>query len=200
MIPLLLFLNFAVPSVHWRDGEQTPSRIIYLGVIKGEISKVSDGGKKFSVKYKELITTSRTITGIPRRSSSKLRTPPPKELVLKEKNETLELRLHEEAVIRILDSNALDSKSDSKRKTKSTSDDEDADTHDDEDSATQQKNQNKSVNKSGSKKTSSLQLPGKAGTAESLAKGQIALVSVAREDLPGYSRLIATAVYILGEK
>ncbi|HMP17910.1 MAG TPA: hypothetical protein PKD72_12860, partial [Gemmatales bacterium] len=145
-------------------------------------------------------TTSSTNTGIPRRSSSKLRTPPPKELVLKEKNETLELRLHEEAVIRILDSNALDSKSDSKRKSKSTSDDEDADTHDDEDSATQQKNQNKSVNKSGSKKTSSVQLPGKAGTAESLAKGQIALVSVAREDLPGYSRLIATAVYILGEK
>jgi hypothetical protein len=171
------------------DPKQPTSKITYLGTIKGEIDKVSDAGRKIEVKYKELVSTSRTIT-MPRGTGGKFRGTPPKELVMKEKNQELQLRLHDETIIRILDE-ASEPKSNSKKKSKGEEGKKDEEADDDKSSK---------KNSSKSKKTTEPQHPGKPGTPESLVKGQIVLVSIAREDLPGYSRLIATTIYIMGEK
>jgi hypothetical protein len=51
-----------------------------------------------------------------------------------------------------------------------------------------------------SKKTTEPPLPGKAGDPGSLVKGQVVIVTIYREDLPGFSRFVASTIYILGEK
>ncbi|MFT3882321.1 MAG: hypothetical protein QM703_22050 [Gemmatales bacterium] len=51
-----------------------------------------------------------------------------------------------------------------------------------------------------SKKSNDPPLPGKPGDLTSLIKGQFIIITVYREDLPGFSRLVANTIYILGEK
>lgn len=197
---LLLALSLVFTGfVTAQEGKTTPRQITYLGTIKGEISKVSDGGRKIEVKYKELVTTTKSMTGtMTRGTSGKYRPPTPKELVLKEKNQELELRLLDESVVRLLDSATPPSESKSGSKKRSKGDDEsDSDKKDDDDNSKANK---KSGTKSSGKKPAEPKHPGKAGTPESLAKGQIIIVGVAREDMPNYSRLIATTIYVLGEK
>jgi hypothetical protein len=181
-------------SMTWAD--DVPARkgvFTFLGTIKGEIDKVSEGGRRIEVKYKELVATTRTATNVlPRSSGGKMRMPAPKELVLKEKNQELDLRLLDESVIRLIDvaSQAPPRKSSS---TKSKKDDSSKEEEKQDDSA------RKPAGKSKSKKAEP-QYPGKPGNFSSLAKGQIVLVDVYREDFPGYSRLVAHTIYILGEK
>jgi hypothetical protein len=197
---LLLALSLVFTgAVTPQDGKQTPRQITFLGTIKGEISKVSDGGRKIEVKYKELVTTTKSMTGtMTRGTSGKYRPPNQKELVFKEKNKELELRLLEDSVVRLLDSADLPSESKSSSKKRSKGDDEsDSDKKGDDDNG---KSSKKSGTKSSGKKPAEPQLPGKPGTPESLAKGQIIIVGVAREDMPNFSRLIATTIYVLGEK
>ncbi len=197
---LLLALSLLIiGSEPAQEGKTSPRQITYLGTIKGEISKVSEGGRKIEVKYKELVTTSKSMTGTTTRGTSgKYRPPTPKELVFKEKSQELELRLLEDSVVRLLDSSTPPSepKSASKKRSK-TDDGSESDKQNDEDNSKASK---KSGTKSSAKKSAEPKPPGKAGSPESLAKGQIIIVGVAREDMPNYSRLIATTIYVLGEK
>lgn len=187
-----------------QDGKEskTPRALTLLGTIKGEVSKVSEGGRKIEVKYKELVTSTRSSgsTTVRGGASSKYRPPASKELVLKEKNQELELRLLDNSIVRLLDGAkaSSDSKSNSKKKT-STKSSTKKETRDDDEKKDADTTDSKPPTKN-SKKPSEPALPGKAGQTTDIAKGQIVIVSVAREDLPGFSRLIATSVYILGEK
>lgn len=190
----LVFTGTVIPQ----DGKQTSRQITYLATIKGEISKVSDGGRKIEVKYKEVVTTTKTMTStMTRGTSGKYRPPNQKELVFKEKNQELELRLLDESVVRLLDSATLPSESKTSSKKRSKGDESDSDKKGDEDNS---KSSKKSGTKSSGKKPAEPQHPGKPGTPESLSKGQIIIVGVAREDMPNFSRLIATTIYVLGEK
>ena len=184
-----------------------------LGTIKGEVDKVSDAGHKIEVKYKETVaSTSRSSSSSTTRgsSSAKFRPPIPKEFTLKEKSQEVELRLLDNAVIRILDVNetAPPAKGTDKKKSDKTADkkEDQSDTGDDNDKtksnkadSTAEKVKNKSGSNS-SKKTTESPLPGKPGKPGSLMKGQVIIVTILREDLPGFSRLVASTIYILGEK
>jgi len=187
---------FFTSSITAQDGKNTPRQVIFLGTIKGEITKVSEGGRKIEVKYKELVASAKSSTGTSiRGTSGKFRPPAQKELVFKEKNQELELRLQDESVVRLLD--GTNPPAEKKSSTGKSSKSEDA-----SDSEKQQddKSDKKSSTKKTTKKSQETQHPGKPATPASLAKGQIIIVSVAREDMPGFSRLIATTVYVLGEK
>ena len=182
-----------------------------LGTIKGEVDKVSDGGHKIEVKYKEMVATpNRSSTSTRGSSSAKFRPPLPKEFTLKEKNQEIEVRLLDNAVIRILDGTeaAPPAKGIDKKKSDKATDkkDDKSDAGDDEhksksnqsDTAAD-KSKDKTAAKS-SKKTSEPPLPGKPGDPGSLVKGQVIIITVLREDLPGFSRFVASTIYILGEK
>lgn len=174
-----------------------------LGTIKGEVTKVSDGGKKIEVKYKELVTSARSTANpyFTRGSTSaKFRPPQQKELYFKEKNQELDLRLVEKTVVRVLDTSDLPAESDKKKKGGVAKKDDDDDASDDDmKKEKQEKGKSKAEGKT-NKKSSDQSLPGKAGDPGSLVKGQYVIVTVYREDLPGFNRLIAGSIYILGEK
>lgn len=169
-----------------------------LGTIKGEIDKVIEGGRRLEVKYKELVTTassssssSKTKGGV----AGKFRPPAPKEFTQKEKNQEIEVRVLDDAVIRILntsDAAAPSKSSDSKKRILKTS----GKTNSEDE---QGNGKDKSPTKP-SKQSVEPPLPGKAGDPGSLKKGQIILITVYREDLPGFSRLVTNTIYILGEK
>lgn len=168
----------------------------FLGTIKGEIDKVSEGGRRIEVKYRELVATTRTATNtLPRSSGGKMRVPAPKELVLKEKNQELDLRLLDETVIRLIDAAQSEQKAPPKKSSSKNKKDDDAKDDEKQDDPPAKK----SPGKTGNKKTEP-QYPGKPGDYSSLVKGQVVLVTVYREDLSGYSRLVAHTIYILGEK
>ena len=176
-----------------------------LGTIKGDLVKVQDGGNKITVRYKEMVTTSHTVgPGSLSRvggTTAKFHLSPVKELGLKEKNQDLELRLMDNAVIRGLSTKELpgEEKSKGKKKEESTPGKPgETNTTRDNDSW-KSKNNGKAASNS-TTKTAENPLPGKTGEPGSLAKGQIIIVTVLREDLPGYSRLVASTIYILGEK
>jgi len=172
-----------------------------LGTIKGEVDKVSEGGRKLEVKYKELVTSttsssssSKTKGGV----AGKFRPSIPKEFIQKEKNQEIEVRVLDNAVIRILNNSEATppSKSSDKKKSGKTTGKKDDNTESDDD---QNKTKDKTPAKPGRKSTEP-SLPGKAGDPGSLKKGQIILITIYREDLPGFSRLVTNTIYILGEK
>ena len=201
IVAVAFLLTIPVPPA----ADDKPARkpvYTFLGTIKGEIDKVSDGGRKIEVKYKELVATTKTATNtLPRSSGGKMRLPPPKELVMKEKSQELELRVIDETVIRLIDGAGQSEQKSSPRKAGSAKNKKDAGK--DEDTREEEKQDDppakKSPGKSTARKTEP-QYPGKAGDVSSLMKGQIVVVNVYREDLPGYSRLVAHTIYILGEK
>lgn len=206
MLLLYLFIWAECPMFVVDDNpsnQQRKAAYTFLGTIKGEVDKVSEGGRKIEVKYKELVATTRSVgSSLPRTSSAKLRPPTPKELVLKEKNQELELRVLNETIIRLVDAAAQEeSKSPPRKSSSSKASKKEMDK--DDDSRQDQKQDDPPAKKNSSKtprKPAEQQLPGKPGDVTSLAKGQIVIVSVSREDLPGYSRLVASTIYILGEK
>lgn len=169
-----------------------------LGTIKGELVKVSDGGNKITVKYKETVPVSQTVhSGMLGRVAGtygKFHPPAVKEWSTKEKSQDLEMRVLEKAVIRILSSKDLpsDDKGKGNRKKEDASDDDD-------DGATMKGKEKAAVGK-GAKKSSEQKLPGKAGDIGSLVKGQVVIVNVMREDFSTYNRLVTNSIYILGEK
>jgi hypothetical protein len=181
-----------------------------LGTIKGEVDKVSDGGHKIEVKFKEMVTAPSRSTTTSRTSSyAKFRLPIPKEFTLKEKNQEIEVRLLDNAVIRILEASetAIPAKGSDKKGDKAIDKKDDksgADDDDDKSKSHQTDNvSDKSKDKiaaNSSKKTAESSLPGKPGKPGSLVKGQVIIVTVLREDLPGFSRFVASTIYILGEK
>lgn len=177
-----------------------------LGTIKGEIDKVSDGGRRLEVKYKEMVasTTRSGISSTTTRGSAsgKFRPPVPKEFTQKEKNKEIEVRLLENPVIRILETSEAPAPSKGTDKAKKKNDKEmekdkkeEKDDEDDEKDKAKEKTPAKP-----SKKSNEPPLPGKAGDLTSLIKGQFIIITVYREDLPGFSRLVANTIYILGEK
>lgn len=184
---------------------KTPRNITYLGTIKGEVSKVSDGGRKVEVKYKELVTTSVRSNSSSARGgvSGKYRPAVPKELALKEKSQELELRLLDTSIVRLLASaDQLEDKTTSKKKASPGSGKKnmEGDSGDKKEEETDESKLSKKPATKSTKKPTEPSLPGKPGDPGSIVKGQIVIVEVAREDLPGFSRLIASTVYILGEK
>lgn len=176
-----------------------------LGTIKGEIDKVSDGGRRLEVKYKEMVaSTTRTNTSTTTKGSAsgKFRPPVPKEFTQKEKNKEIEVRLLENPVIRILETSEAPAPSKGTDRAKKKSDKEmekdkkeDKDDEDDDKDKAREKTPAKP-----SRKFSEPPLPGKPGDLTSLIKGQFIIITVYREDLPGFSRLVANTIYILGEK
>lgn len=190
-----------------QEGKTKPAgAYTLLGTIKGEVTKVSDGGKRIEVKYTDLVPTTRSSgSSVMTRGSSgsgKFRPPVPKEFGLKEKNFELDLRLVESSVIRVLDTKELPADSAGSDKKKKTGKQDDKDDADDEAMKTESKTKGKTTRPASksTKKTSEPPLPGKPGDPGSLLKGQVVIVTVHREDLTGFSRLIASTIYILGEK
>jgi hypothetical protein len=173
-----------------------------LGTIKGEIDKVSDGGRKLEVKYKEMVsssTRSSSSTTTKGSTSAKYRPPVPKEFAQKEKNQEIEVRLLDNAVIRILETSEAPAPSKGTDKKKKS--DKEADKNEDKNDTDDEKDKAKSKTPTKpSKKSGEPALPGKPGDLSSLLKGQIIIITVYREDLPGFSRLVASTIYILGEK
>lgn len=205
---LLIFCVFCLYGGYCtaQEGKAKPAgAYTLLGTIKGEVTKVSDGGKRIEVKYTDLVPTTRSSgSSVMTRGSSgsgKFRPPVPKEFGLKEKNFELDLRLVESSVIRVLDTKELPSDSAGSDKKKKAGKQDDKDDADEEAMKTENKTKGKTrpANK-GTKKTSEPPLPGKPGDPGSLLKGQVVIVTVHREDLTGFSRLVASTIYILGEK
>lgn len=173
----------------------------FLGTVKGEIVKVSDGGNKITVKYKEMVATLQTSSsGAMTRvggSSSRFRPPSTREWGLKEKNQDLEVRLLDKPIIRLLSSRELPGEDKGKpRKKEGDSANKESDKETDDDA--NMKAKSKSSKTTG--KPAENNLPGKPGDPGSLAKGQVVVLNVIREDLPGFSRLVTGTIYILGEK
>jgi hypothetical protein len=173
-----------------KDSKSKPTGVLtVLGTVQGEITQLSDGGSKIEVKYKDVVEVadrSRRIQGAS--SSSKFRLP---RTTLKERNQELDLRVFPATPIRLLNMPG-ESKADRAKKEKEA---RDAAMKDDDDTD-DKKSKDKKVEKSKKERT----LPGKAAEMKDLRKGQVIVVSVAREDLPGFNRLVATSIYILGEK
>lgn len=215
ILPILIAASLFCPAVaeaqeakNSKDSKPKGT-LTLLGTIKGEVDKVSDGGHKIEVKYKEMVTAPSHSSTTRGSSYAKFRPPVPKEFTIKEKNQEIEVRLLDNAVIRILEApesappaKGSDKKSDKatdKKEDKSgTGDDDDKSKSSQSDTASD-KPKDKTAAKS-SKKTTEPTLPGKPGKPGSLVKGQVIIVTVLREDLPGFSRLVASAIYILGEK
>ncbi|HQR05809.1 MAG TPA: hypothetical protein PLN21_03250 [Gemmatales bacterium] len=205
--PIVLILALFWYATGWsQDGKNSKDSkpkgtLTLLGTIKGEIDKVSDGGRKLEVKYKEMVTTttrSSSSTTTRGSTSGKYRPPVPKEFTQKEKNQEIEVRLLDNTVIRILETSETPPPSkgtDKKKSDKGTDKNENKGDADDEHEKTKNKTPTKSA-----KKSSEPSLPGKPGDLSSLLKGQIIIITVYREDLPGFSRLVANTIYILGEK
>lgn len=207
LLPLVLIITLFCYASGWsQEGKNSKDSkpkgtLTLLGTIKGEIDKVSDGGRKLEVKYKEMVpsairssppTTSKGST------SGKYRPPVPKEFVLKEKNQEIEVRLLDNAVIRILETSETPPPAKETDKKKS---DKDADKNDEKNEAGKEKEKTKEKTPTkSSRKASEPPLPGKPGDLSSLFKGQYIIITVYREDLPGFSRLVANTIYILGEK
>lgn len=200
--------NYSAWSQESKNSKESKPKgtLTLLGTIKGEIDKVSDGGRRLEVKYKEMVTaTTRSSTSTTTRGSvsGKFRPPVPKEFTQKEKNKEIEVRLLEDPVIRILETSQAPAPSKGSDKTKKKSNKEemekDKKADQEEDSDDKTKVPEKAPGKP-SKKTSEPPLPGKPGDLSSLMKGQFIIITVYREDLPGFSRLVANTIYILGEK
>ncbi|MBL8824572.1 MAG: hypothetical protein JNJ77_18445 [Planctomycetia bacterium] len=193
---LLLLLSLLHVDSFAQD-KKSPRALTFIGAFKGEISKVSDKGSKIEVEYKELVTsTTRSANNNTVRggASGKYRPPVPKEFVFKEKTRELELRVHEDTVIRLLDNAQAPTDNQSTTRRKNSQDSESKQNQTDDDAS-----KSKTGSKTNRKRTESA-LPGKPGDRTNLSKGQVVIVQVAREDLQGFSRLVATSIIILGEK
>jgi hypothetical protein len=208
LLPIVLNISLSFNATGWSQetknnkDSKPKGTLTLLGTIKGEIDKVSDGGRKLEVKYKEMVTSttrSSSSTTTKGSTSGKFRLPVPKEFVQKEKNQEIEVRLLENAVIRILETSETPppSKGTDKKKKSDKGSDKNEDKGDagDEKDKTKDKTPTKPA-----KKSSEPPLPGKPGDLSSLSKGQFIIITVFREDLPGFSRLVANTIYILGEK
>ena len=216
ILPILVAASLFCPPVAMAQeaknskDSKPKGTLTLLGTIKGEVDKVSDGGHKIEVKYKEMVTAPSRSSTTRGSSSGKFRPPVPKEFTLKEKNQEIEVRVLDNAVVRILDGSETTppAKGTDKKKSDKATDkkDDKSDAGDDEDKTKSKqsdtaadKSKDKTTAKS-SKKTTEPPLPGKPSDPGSLVKGQVIIVTVLREDLPGFSRLVASTIYILGEK
>lgn len=192
-----LLILWLIPGEVISQENKTPRSLTFIGTFKGEITKVADKGNKIDVEYRELVTSATRSSGTTIRggASGKYRPPVPREFTFREKTKELELRVYDEAIIRILDNSQMPAGKQSPARKKQA--------QDDADTGRSQSEEDTSKTKSGSKsnrKRTEAPLPGKAGDRSSLAKGQVVIVQVAREDLQGFSRLVATSIVILGEK
>ncbi len=193
----MLSLAFLGTSAIWADDEKPrddkrPGKeknargvLTALGTVRGEITKVSDGGHKIEVTYKELVPArvTRSELGLPRiggraRFSNQNYT-------LKEKDQEIEMRLLESTKVRLMPQGA----DDYMKKQKKESEKEAADAQENKKEANPNKKTEKKSN-----------LPGKEGEPSQLSKGQFVIVNVAREDFPNFSRYVATMVIVVGEK
>jgi hypothetical protein len=194
-VAILLTLCLTPSEVLSQDSKASRT-LTFIGTFKGEITKVADKGNKIDVEYKELVTSATRSSGTTIRggASGKYRPPLPREFTFKEKKKELELRVFDETIIRVLDNSQMPAgKINTTRKQQAKEDDETGRSQVEDDRS------NKSLSKT-SRKRSEPPLPGKAVDRSSLAKGQVVIVQVAREDLQGFSRLVATSIVILGEK
>ncbi len=158
-----------------------------LGTVQGDLVKVSDAGYKIEVKYKDVVTSTRS-SGSSNWASSSARFRLPRTST-KEKDQELELHiLPGVTAVRLLNT---DGKDDAAKKAEKDAKD-----------AIKDQEQEEAVKKESKKpaKKKDRTLPGVAAKPGDLKKGQVVIVTVAREELPGFSRLVATAVYVLGEK
>lgn len=190
---LVLCLGLLVAA---RSDDQGSSReektgpLTVLGTVQGDLTKVSEGGYKIEVKYKDLVTTTRG-SGSSSGASGSARFRLPRTTV-KEKNQEVELRVLPGTTIRLLNTDKNGEKGDQAKKAEKDARD-----------AVQGQEDDREAAKQASKKPAKRKgrpLPGSAGKPEDLKKGQVVIVTVAREDRPGFSRLIATSLYVLGEK
>lgn len=197
IVVVSLLILWIIPGETISQENKAPRSLTFIGTFKGEITKVADKGNKIDVEYKELVTSTARSSGTTIRggASGKYRPPVPREFTFKEKTRELELRVHDETIIRVLDNSQLPAGKQSPARKKQTQDDAETERN--------QSEEDTSKTKSGSKtnrKRTEAPLPGKAGDRSSLLKGQVVIVQVAREDLQGFSRLVATSIVILGEK
>lgn len=192
-ISLALYLGLLAPA---RSDDQGSSRdektgpLTVLGTVQGDLTKVSEGGSKIEVKYKDLVTTTRG-SGSSSGASGSARFRLPRTTV-KEKNQEVELRVLPGTTIRLLNTDRKGEKDDQAKKAEKDARDAVQGQEDDREAAKQASK--RPVKRKGRT------LPGSAGKPEDLKKGQVVIVTVAREDRPGFSRLIATSLYVLGEK
>jgi hypothetical protein len=158
-----------------------PGPLVVLGTVLGEITQVDDGGSKIEVKYKELVesTARRSVTGL---RAGRVRLP---NTTVKERNRELELRVYPATTIRLVNAGP-DGKGEAAAK-EAAAEGEESDSRSTND---------KKANKSGKERP----LPGKAGERKDLAKGQVIIVTVAQERAAGFTRYVATSIYVLGEK
>lgn len=196
-VMILLMMHFLIVNEIDAQENKAPRNLVYVGAFKGEITKVIDKGGKIEVEYKELVTTTirspnTTVRG---GTSGKYRPPVPREFTFKEKTRELELRVFEETIVRLMDNNSSSTEKTGTVRKKSTQEDSEAKISQSDEEATKTKSGAKA-----NRKRVEAPLPGKAGDRSSLAKGQVVIVQVAREDLQGFSRLVATSIVILGEK
>lgn len=177
------------------SGKETKTGpLTFLGTVQGDLVKTSEGGYKIEVKYKDVVTATHGSSSQFAFNAARFRLP---KTTTKEKNQELDLRvLPGITTIRLM--NTDDKKADKDEQAKKAEKDAKDAAMKDQDDADEAAKKGKENTKPAKKKERTL--PGVAGKAGDLKKGQVVIVTVAREDLPGFSRLVATSIYVLGEK
>lgn len=171
--------------------EPKPGPLTLLGTVKGDVSKVTEGGYKIDLKFREVVASlTESNPGQGASGYARFRLPG---VSTKDKSQKLELRLLPQSTVRLL-------KPSEEKKGEGEKDVKEASEKELKDDADMKKKEGSKETKKPAPKAKEKPLPGKPGTPRDLVKGQVVIVTVAREDLPGYSRLIATSVYVLGEK
>jgi hypothetical protein len=156
-----------------------PGPMVVLGTVHAEIIRVGDGGSKIAVRFKEIVQSNsrKNITGL---RTGRVRLP-----TLREKTQDVDLRVYPNTTIRLVNVGS-DGKGAEAAK-ESAMENEDAD------------NKSKTDKKS-SNSTREKKLPGAKGERKDLVKGQVVIVTIAEEQAAGFSRYVATSIYVLGEK